>query len=717
MAIIRSIVSVSFVACLFLALPGFASAQDVYEVQTSSDDYVVVGVHPGATMDEVVVLARRLSGNAELTSEDVLANVPHARRYVCRHNGRQLYFGTDPAYGGLCPEGARRSDGIIAGVRYRIPRAHGDVLPPVVRSRVRPTAPVATTDATSAARIAELEGRLATLQENYDEAMEEISLSADAFRDDAEGIRELGDQLDEAEEAVEDAMMALREVMAQFDAEHQIREEAEMRLHDAEAAIGLARQEIARLSQELADARRGEVTLNSRFYDRPLWGAFALLAVFMIGLFLCLLWPIRRHLLKPHLAYRERLEGERDNLKTNLEGEQMAYNVAQKEHAQDAKKSGRTVRLLRYWLARAGHEHVRLLDEDARKEQALGSTLRKLEELKGYQDRKRRIAVNQALLVHLRDQEEPFNNLQSLVDETMEEQEAARLAGDADGILNCERALQIYQEQRQGLGSPDALRAEIAKIASEMAEDMDAQCGVSFDPTTSDERFAQLEVARRSEKRKHETAKATLVSITAEIVKADAARAEEFVATKRELEAEVARLTAQLAYFNGPFPSAQPEPIVGDEVPSDPPPGAFGGNGARTSELPRPRKVTEDFARAPAAPRVPSATGDRWSSPPPPAGAPASPTLQATPALHEYVARLLDEAERRPDVPVILSCDKHEARDLALLLHNASALCPQLMEPVRLSELPAFLVQIEPSVLTKRHSRAPSMPPAPLSQP
>ncbi len=38
MTIIRSFVSFLFAACLFLVLPGFASAQGVYEVQSSSDD-------------------------------------------------------------------------------------------------------------------------------------------------------------------------------------------------------------------------------------------------------------------------------------------------------------------------------------------------------------------------------------------------------------------------------------------------------------------------------------------------------------------------------------------------------------------------------------------------------------------------------------------------------------------------------------------------------
>ncbi len=89
-------------------------------------------------MEKIVALAQRLTGNAELTSEDVLANLPHARRYVCRANGRQIYFGTDPAYAGRCPEGATRFDGVLAGAHYPVPRVHGNVLSPVTRRVTRP---------------------------------------------------------------------------------------------------------------------------------------------------------------------------------------------------------------------------------------------------------------------------------------------------------------------------------------------------------------------------------------------------------------------------------------------------------------------------------------------------------------------------------------------------------------------------------------------------
>lgn len=139
--LIRSMFIAAFVAFLFTLLPTFASAQHVHEVRPAGADEVRIGVDGPASIDEVVRLARRITGNSALTADDVIANLPHARRYACRAGGRLVYFGPDPAYGGRCPEDGIRREGVLRGVAYRVPREHGVVLPPVERRVRRATSP------------------------------------------------------------------------------------------------------------------------------------------------------------------------------------------------------------------------------------------------------------------------------------------------------------------------------------------------------------------------------------------------------------------------------------------------------------------------------------------------------------------------------------------------------------------------------------------------
>lgn len=491
MANLRSIASIVFAACLFLVLPGFVSAQDVYEAQ-SGDSYVTIGTHEsGANMEKIVALAQRLTDNAELTSEDVLANLSHARRYVCRAHGRQIYFGTDPAYAGRCPEGATRFDGVFGNWHYRVPRVHGDVLSPMTRRRTSRPAAFEPPDP----RIAAYESTSELLEDTVSELA---------------GVRaELVNA--QAELATANAALA---------------NDDWPELHTVAVPAPIAQ----------VPSQRGEVSADSLFYGRPLWVAFAVLVTVMIALFLLVMLIVLRFKLKPHLAYREILEKKN----TRLEGQLMETASFLRTMEEDYEKEQKTTQSLKRRRARLIKAVVfyRILrgraDADLKREKAL---------LSEYRFRRDRIVECHDKLVVLRVQEEPFLHAESLVQETMADREDAEHRHDEDLVARQDELLQIYEAALRSWGDPQRLRAEINGLVTTMKHDMQLQCGLYFDTRSSDEWRAERDNEQRTLKRELGARIETYSRLATALAEAKTACAEEHAmamedvaSLKREIE-------------------------------------------------------------------------------------------------------------------------------------------------------------------------------------
>jgi hypothetical protein len=169
MANLRQVLS-ALVAVLCLSFPSLAHAQRVHEVRPAPAGEVRIGTEANASLDEIVVLARRITGDAELTTEDVIMNNDHVR-YVCRAHHRQLYFGTDSSYGGnRCPDDASRYRGVLRDSVYRVPITHGSMLVDPgwhhVVSNVSPPTPAPVVNQTSDAEARELAALRAAVEQS-----------------------------------------------------------------------------------------------------------------------------------------------------------------------------------------------------------------------------------------------------------------------------------------------------------------------------------------------------------------------------------------------------------------------------------------------------------------------------------------------------------------------------------------------------------------------
>ncbi len=519
--LIRSMFVAALAAFLFPFLPAFASAQQVHEVRPAGADEVRIGVHGPASMEAVVALARRITGNPALTADDVIANLPHARRYVCRVRGRQVYFGPDPDYGGRCPDDGVRTDGVLRGATYRIPREHGVVLAPPVGRRVRrATSPAS--DEASQRRIAELESRLAA-----------VTAERDAARRERDQARERDAA---SESAVNQAESAQATAEAQRDAAIRERDEARAALAARPPAPI-----VVSVPGLRGRAERETITFASRLHGVPVWAwlavaALLVLAVAFIAFGLVILPREKRPL-------AERLD-ELEDAKTKVEGEFMAKKVEADEASQDLAQAKRRIASLRA----AGNRAIRMgkrLFEESRASAEAHRALKEDEEraatkLIEYQNRKERIAGNHAKLMALREEEEPFLYLETLLRETETDRELARERGDMGAVAQYEQALAIYRERLESSGDASHLRAEIAGLAAVLARDIQLQCGIAFDARSADERLTYWEDLRREELRraaaecKHY---GTLVSLLEE---RELARVAEITSKRRALESEFA---------------------------------------------------------------------------------------------------------------------------------------------------------------------------------
>lgn len=517
MAIIRSIIIALFV--IGSLCPSLATAQDVYEVRTSSDDYVIIGTHErGATLNEVVALAQRLTGNETLTSEDVLANVPHARRYICRVHGRQVYFGTDPSPD-RCPDGATRADGILGGTRYRVPRTHGAVLPPLTVHRTRATV---TMDDVEAANDRALE---------YVRELERMTIERDAARAELAERRTVESGYSESAE----------ELLA---VEHANRE---LRAENAELIEELAASRATTVPTPVLTVQ--PVTLQSSFHGRPLWGVFLVGVMLLIALFLILLWPLRRAFRQP---LEEQLADNRTTLRVwegDLRKEEEKRKDAQKELKEEQEKlkeeQERTASLVkrRERLTRAT-VFYRGLHQTS--EKALAAALNSLQPLQDFRARKERIAEQALLLAELRDQEEPFLDAELLLQEAMEGLQDAQTREDAEDIRQQGELVRIYEENLKSLGDPTDIRAQIATLSTAMELDLAEQCGLKPSSRPGDERFGEWERTRRDHLRKAEVAKRAREELVAVVEKQGLAALEEHAKRKREVDSFLVRREAEL---------------------------------------------------------------------------------------------------------------------------------------------------------------------------
>lgn len=678
--LIRSMFVAAFAAFLFSFLPGLASAQNVHEVRPAGVGEIRIGVHGPASMEAVVALARRISENPALTADDVIANLSHARRYVCRVGGRMVYFGPDPEYGGRCPEDGVRSDGTLRGAVYRVPREHDAVLAPSVR-RARRSAVPSVSDPAQTAQIAELERRLEVTSE----------------------------RLRLAEQTATDAGAA------------RIR---------AESEVSRLREENTRLARELEAAREDGVTIESRVNGVTVWGWLVILALMMLAVAFVLFGLVILPREKRPLVHRI---DELEEVNTTVEGELMAKNVEAEEATEALQKARRRIKSLRAAGTRVLRMFRRVVEENrVLKENEEGAAT----ELAAYRQRKARIAENHAKLTELREREEPFLHLETLIRLTETDRVFALGREDAKTVRDCDEVLTIYREHLEPLGDPSDLRAQIAGVQAVLAEHLPPQCGVVLDLRSADERLTEWEERRHEELRHAAAVRQNLETLVSVVEKRALAGVAEITAKRRAFESECAsneELRESLdehkrlvdAFAGDPSAHAQTilqrDARIADlahklrEAGIDP-----GTLPATPSNGSWPEEITENLPLPGSTParasrkRVPTLVVGaseeavrvaRDSQLPAP---PKSPTY----ALNHAVSKLLDELEILPVDARVIHADNGDAAEWARLLGMCSISAPTIGEvPFR-----KFLAVVErrvPEWLTERLRRRTDPPPAP----
>jgi len=425
---------IAFVAVLSLSFPSFASAQRVHEVRPASRDEVRIGAEANASLDEIVVLARRISENADLTVDDVIANNGHVR-YICRVHGRQVYFGTDSTYGGArCPEDAERARGVLRHSVYRVPRMHGAHLPPASAHPSPHSVPV--TDVASTARIAELE------------------------RD----VRERDASLENAESRIIDALNI---------ADHASEELERIRNEPLPEQITVVR-----------TVHEPAVALPASAPGLPWWISFLLgMAVLLIfyGLY------YRRHTLAPYIAYgADRAD--------KAKARKLALAKADTIYSDDAYRIRKLTRS-RKRLAQYILDLIRTRDsQDA----ALGEALPQLEVLAQHQKRKADIVERNLRIVDLRGQLELPEVLRLQILECQHYLEEAQGHGDETQAEHYRMAIAQCQKQLEEIPyDPEEVREELGTLLALQREDVKLQCGLDLDGSALDEWRADMEAKTR----------------------------------------------------------------------------------------------------------------------------------------------------------------------------------------------------------------------------
>lgn len=530
--LIRSMLVAASAAFLFAILPAVASAQNVHEVRPAGVDHVRIGVHGPASIDEIVALARRITGNPALTADDVIANLPHTRRYACRAGGRLVYFGPDPEYGGRCPEHGIRREGVLRGATYRIPREHGVVLEPPVERRARPSRGASAPNPADAARLTEVERRLT----------------------------ETAGRLRLAEQSATDAGTA--RIRAEAEASRLRDDLATARRERDEARAALAARPTAPIVVSVPGLRetaeRETITLASRLHGMPIWGLMALLALVILAVaFIAFGLVVLPREKRPLVDRIDELE----EAKTKTEGELMEKRVEADEASKDLAKARRRIESLRA----AGTRVIRMgkrLFEESRASAEAHRVLKEDEEraaakLIAYQNRKQCIAENHAKLMQLREEEDPFLHLETLIRQTETDRELAVEREDMDAVTQYDQALAIYRENLESLGDSNELRARIAGLTTVLARDVRLQCGFAFDTRSVDDRLVHWEDLRREELREAAAARKNYETLVSLLEERELGRVAEITSKRRALEGEVAAKEGELAGRHWCYASAR----------------------------------------------------------------------------------------------------------------------------------------------------------------
>jgi hypothetical protein len=655
MAVLRSVFFAALAAFLvFVTMPGLASAQRVRPLRSIDTDSVRIRAEANASMNDVVHLARHLAGNGEIVRDDVVANLRHPRRYACHVRGRLVYFGTDPAYGGRCPEGARRTDGILRGSVYRVPREHGRVLgTPFLE-------PPSRRDEVSAVRIAEL-------------------------------VRRLNDTTAEARRAEALAQEALRDrdrARAALDA----RPQPPIEVH--------------------IDGESEKTTFSSRLHDLPVWVWLIVAAMFATAcaflLFSFLILPLET---KPLLLAIKALRESRARTEAARKSERVTNEVIVQALNKDLHE--RRIRALRLmdFLHRRFRDEAEAKDLD--KEKLLGRAKEKLEELFDFQERRRRITDAHGQLMTLRDKEGLYDSLimQIREAETILDEDDAEI--DDARRLDCRLVVEQCLDQIERLPfDPGELKAQIAGRVGSLKRDMELQCGLRYDGRASDEWKAEWEDRLRDEMRKAESAKMTHMALTAlveqqgieglaELAAKEGAflgRAYRASIDRGEPAAELLARDARIHDLEQRLRNAGIDPGTKQAIAKLWP---------NVSEQPSREDDAEKIAGRVMRPRAQtlSVTASRESQIHAPPSSPMN-------ALSRDVYRFLDTIRSLPKEAWTIDCSDGAARDWAFLLGNCSISAPSIGN-LQMRTLLSYVKRRKPEWLSERMRRRTDPPPAP----
>ena len=497
---IRLILS-AFVAVLNLSFTSLAAAQGVHEIRPSASDEVIIGVDGPVSIETVVAFARRLTGNTAITSEDVIANLPHARRYACRHEGRLVYFGTDPDYGGRCPDEGVRSDGVLRGSAYHVPRVHGVVLARTTRVTRRATPETLPTAVAVPAPV--------------DPSPEILERAIEAETALVEANRRIA-HLVEERDLLQDAVDA-----------RPVEPSVEYVIDPAQA------EEIARLTAELETAR---AALAAR-PTQPLGWRHALLILMGFGFGLTMAtWLVRRDRAKLADQYREYIRTAKASAREHAIEEEEKNLEATKRRMQATIDDGRrAIRTLetrykaRVERLRAAIVWMREQRDDL--EQRLGEFMSRLT----------RVPQLHAELAQLRAKEDDYDNLliQIRIAEDMRAEAAAR--NDEIEVAKCDQVIEVYRSELAKLSfDPEGLKLQIAQVMAEFAEKFQAQSGYELEHRPALEIKTEYEERMLTERRELEAKRRTHEALIVLIEEDHRSLKEEVARQKRALEAEYA---------------------------------------------------------------------------------------------------------------------------------------------------------------------------------
>ncbi len=503
---IRLILSALF-AVLSFSFTSLANAQGVHEIRPAAPDEVIIGVDGPVSIETVVAFARRLTGNTALTSEDVVANLPHARRYACRHEGQLVYFGPDPNYGGRCPDDATRTDGVLRGSAYHVPRVHGVVLARTRRVTRRATPETPPTAVAVAAPV--------------DPNPEILERAIEAETSLVEANRRIA-HLEEERNLLQDEVDA-----------RPTEPSVEYVIDPAQA------EEINRLTSELEAARAELVARPIRSLE---WWRVLLLILMGFGIGLAMAtWLVRRDRAKLADQYREYIRTAKASAREHAIEEEEKNLEATKRRMQATIDDGKRAIQTLQTRAQARVERLRAAIVWMREQRDA------LEErLAEFVSRRARLPQLHAELASLRAKEDDYDNfvVQIRIAEDMRTEAAAR--NDEIEVQKCDQVIEVFRSELAKLSfDPEGLKLQIAQIMAEFAEKFEAQCGYELEYRPALEIKTEYEERMLAERRMTEAKRRTYEALIILMEEEHNTLKEDIARRKREVEAEYARKEGQ----------------------------------------------------------------------------------------------------------------------------------------------------------------------------